>query len=82
MNSRPSIDVHGMTKDQALSTMKLNLMHFYQTGFPEVHIIHGHGQGILKTAVRSSLRTIGYVKSIKKGNDNEGGDGVTIAIFK
>lgn len=82
MNSRPSIDVHGMTKEQALSTMRINLIHFYHTGFPEVHIIHGHGQGILKAAVRSSLITIGYVKSIRKGKDNEGGDGVTIAIFK
>ncbi len=82
MNPLPRIDVHGMTKEQAVSAIRINLLHFYNIGFPEVHIVHGHGQGILKTAVRSMLRTIGYVKSMRRGKDNEGGDGVTIAVFK
>jgi DNA mismatch repair protein MutS2 len=82
MNTRPSIDVHGMTRDQAISTIRMNLLYFYNTGFPEVHIVHGHGQGILKAAVRDMLRTVGFVKSLRKGKDNEGGDGVTVAIFK
>ena len=82
MNPLPRIDVHGMTREQALATLRINLCHFYETGFPEVHVVHGHGQGILKSAVRATLRTIGYVKSIKRATQSEGGDGVTIAVFK
>ncbi|MCM2325861.1 MAG: Smr/MutS family protein [Candidatus Woesearchaeota archaeon] len=75
------IDVHGMNKEEALKAVRLNLLLYYNMGYPEVQIVHGHGQGILKEAVRNCLGNIGYVKKIRVGKPSEGGDGATIAIF-
>ncbi len=81
MNTLPVIDVHGLTAQEAIRVVSINLKEFYNQGFPDVHIIHGNGQGILKQNIRSLLNTLGYVKSFRAGKHNEGKDGVTVAIF-
>ncbi|MEK6916872.1 MAG: Smr/MutS family protein [Nanoarchaeota archaeon] len=81
MNQLPVIDVHGMTREETIRTIRINLLAFYNMGFHEVHIIHGKGQGILRDAVRTLLSGTGYVKRFRAGKSNEGGDGVTVAIF-
>ena len=43
-----------------------------------VTIIHGHGTGALKSAVRDFLTTSPYVAKWRVGEDSEGGDGVSI----
>lgn len=78
MNPPPLIDVHGLTKKDAIHTLRLNLKYFYDQGFPEVTIIHGHGLGILKQAVRQFLGQVYFVKRIKSKNN----DGATVAVFK
>jgi DNA-nicking Smr family endonuclease len=78
MNTPPLIDVHGLTKVDALHTLRMNIKFFYDQGFPEVTIVHGHGQGILKQAVRQFLGQVYFIKKIKSINN----DGATVAIFK
>ncbi len=82
MLETPKIDVHGMNSQDAVNLIKYNLKAFYQRGFPELFIIHGHGQGILKQKIRELLMHTSIVKSIRRGKPQEGGDGVTVAIFK
>jgi DNA mismatch repair protein MutS2 len=48
-------------------------------GLPWVRIIHGHGTGVLKRAVREMLSGHPLVKSYQSGQQQEGGEGVTIA---
>ena len=51
-------------------------------GLATVCIIHGHGTGVLKEAVRDYLKTSPYIKKYRPGEDGEGSDGVTIADLK
>jgi DNA mismatch repair protein MutS2 len=82
MMQTPKIDVHGMTREEALSSVRINLPGFASRGYNEVFIVHGHGKNILKDSIRNLLRQLSYVKSIRIGKQNEGGDGVTIVSFK
>jgi DNA mismatch repair protein MutS2 len=77
----PKIDVHGLTADEAASVVRANLYAFYDRGYHEVFIVHGKGQGILRQKVRSMLKSAYFVKKIRAGRPEEGGDGVTVAIF-
>ena len=63
MNQLPVIDVHGMNRYDAIKTIRINLKSFYDEGFPEVTIVHGHGTGILRESVREFLKNIYYVKN-------------------
>ena len=47
-----------------------------------LRLIHGHGTGRLKTAIRDYLRESPYVASFRSGERAEGGDGVTIVKLK
>jgi DNA mismatch repair protein MutS2 len=42
-------------------------------------VIHGHGTGALRNAVRAHLRDSPHVRRQRPGNADEGGDGVTHA---
>ena len=58
---------------------------FLDTAFLEnragVYIIHGHGTGALKRAVRGYLVDSRYVDDFRPGEKGEGGDGVTVAAL-
>ena len=42
-------------------------------------IVHGHGTGALRDAVRKELQASPYVRYFRPGGQGEGGDGVTVA---
>jgi DNA-nicking Smr family endonuclease len=77
MNELPTIDIHGMTRAEASKVIRPNLKYFHDQGFHEVHIIHGHGTGVLKAYVRALLNNLSYVKDMR----SESNDGVTVAVF-
>jgi DNA mismatch repair protein MutS2 len=77
MTELPVLDVHGMTREQAVKTIRKNLKFFHDQGFHEVQIIHGHGTGVLRAYVRALLNNLSYVKDIR----SESNDGVTVAVF-
>ena len=45
-------------------------------------IIHGHGAGALKSAVRDELEREPLVQAFRPGREGEGSDGVTIARLR
>lgn len=76
-----TVDLRGLRVDSGLEKLDLFLDHAYARGEVGVHIIHGHGTGALKRAVRGHLIDSRYVKEFRRGARNEGGDGVTVAVL-
>jgi DNA mismatch repair protein MutS2 len=73
------IDLRGMTTDEALPRVDKHIDSAALAGLPWVRIIHGHGTGALKRAVRDMLGRHPIVKSYEPGKPQEGGEGVTVA---
>ncbi len=51
-------------------------------GYPQVKVVHGKGEGVLRKMVWELLKEIPYVKSFRFGDEAEGGQGVTIVYFE
>jgi DNA mismatch repair protein MutS2 len=75
----PVVDVRGMRVDEALRAVELELDRATRAGDERVHVLHGHGSGALKSAVREHLRRSPYVRRSRPAEQHEGGDGVTVA---
>jgi len=75
----PIADVRGMRVDEALRAVELELDRATRAGDERVHVLHGHGSGALKSAVREHLQRSPYVRRSRPAEQHEGGDGVTVA---
>jgi len=75
----PLLDLRGMRVDEALRAVDLELDRALRAGEPRVHVLHGHGSGALKAAVREHLQRSPYVSRARPAEQHEGGDGVTVA---
>ena len=73
------IDLRGQTAEEALEQLTAQLDHALLRNARSVRIIHGHGTGKLKTAIREFLAQSAYVEEYRPGSQEEGGDGVTMA---
>jgi DNA mismatch repair protein MutS2 len=75
----PVADVRGMRVDEALRAVELELDRATRAGNERVHVLHGHGSGALKSAIREHLQRSPYVRRSRPAEQHEGGDAVTIA---
>ncbi|TLY40946.1 MAG: endonuclease MutS2 [Nitrospirae bacterium] len=76
------LDVRGQTAEEAQEAVVACLDRAALAGAQTVRIIHGHGTGRLKQALRDYLKTSPYVASFRPGERAEGGDGVTVVNVK
>ncbi|HPS88016.1 MAG TPA: Smr/MutS family protein, partial [Spirochaetota bacterium] len=67
---------------EALAIMNSSLDRMDRQGIKTVIIIHGHGTGAMKQAVRESLKMSIYVRDFRPGEMGEGGDGVSVASLR
>lgn len=77
-----TFDVRGQTADDALDVVVAGLDRAILGGSPFVRIIHGHGTGRLRAALREYLKASPYVVTFRPGDRAEGGDGVTIVELR
>ncbi|MBI5664411.1 MAG: Smr/MutS family protein [Nitrospirae bacterium] len=77
----PELNVIGQRVDPALSNIERYLNDASMAGAGQVKIIHGLGTGILARAIREFLKDHPLVESFRKGNEDEGGEAVTIAVL-
>lgn len=77
----PKIDLHGNTVEDALELLDRFLDRAVLSSVMEVTVIHGHGSGKLKNAVRQHLMTSPYVAKHHAGGPWDGGDAVTVVIL-
>jgi DNA mismatch repair protein MutS2 len=72
-------DLRGLRADDAVSLAITFLDRSLNESRRVCFLVHGHGTGALKEAVRRELESSPYVRYFRAGNPGEGGDGVTIA---
>jgi len=71
-------DFHGLYVDEALTKLDKLLDDALLQGDTKLIVVHGHGSGQLKNAIREYCEESAYVKSYRPGELHEGGDGLTI----
>jgi DNA mismatch repair protein MutS2 len=77
----PELNVIGQRVDPALSIIEHYLNDASMAEAKQVKIIHGIGTGILARSIREYLKDHPLVESFRKGNEQEGGEAVTVAIL-
>ncbi|HEU5058623.1 MAG TPA: Smr/MutS family protein, partial [Kofleriaceae bacterium] len=73
-----TLDLRGERVDDGLAALDRFLDESMRESREVVFIIHGHGTGALRSAVRDAVRLHPSVVELRPGEPNEGGDGVTV----
>jgi len=76
------INLRELRAEQAKDELEKFIDDSILAGVPFVRIVHGKGEGILRTMTRELLRRHRGVRSFRDGEPAEGGHGVTIAHFE
>ncbi len=78
----PEIHLRGMTGDEAIEELEKYLDRAVLAGLNQVYVVHGKGTGALRRKLTSYLKGHPEVASVRLGDWNEGGAGVTIVKLK
>ncbi len=76
------INLIGARVEAALETLDAYLDRATHSSLRELRIVHGHGTGRLRDAVRSHLRRHPAVADQRPGAENEGGNGATVVTLR
>lgn len=76
-----TIDVRGMRADEAVSALDRFIDESLLAERDGAFVIHGHGTGALKNAVRQHVKGHKAISRFRPGEASEGGDGVTVLVL-
>jgi len=76
------INLIGLRVEPALAELDSYLDRALLASQRQVRVIHGHGSGRLRQAVREHLRGHRGIADVRSGAPNEGGDGATVVTFR
>jgi DNA mismatch repair protein MutS2 len=76
-----SIDLRGERVDAALAMAEKFVDDALRGGVDAVFLVHGHGTGALRSALREHFTRFPGVTTMRPGTPEEGGDGVTVLLF-
>lgn len=77
-----TLDLRGQRVDEAMTNLEKFVDSNFVTHTSPIMIIHGHGTGAIKAAVRDYLGRGAYPLKFRPGETYEGGDGVTVVTFQ
>lgn len=77
-NFKQEIDVRGMRADEAVNAVQHYIDDAILVGVSQVRILHGKGNGILRTLIRQYLATVPNIKAFRDENVQFGGAGITV----
>lgn len=80
--SENTVDVRGLRAHEAEAMTEQFLDRSLSAGRRVAFVIHGHGTGALRDAVRQTLKNLRCVAKTRPGGPSEGGDGVTVVWLK
>ncbi len=75
------LHLRGQRVEDALIEMDTFLDRAFRRGLKQVRIVHGHGTGRLRQAVRNHLGHHPLVGSFRPGEPHEGGNGATVVLL-
>lgn len=78
----PTLDLRGERAEDALTKLMAFVDDAVMFGLPEIKILHGRGNGVLRQVARDYLRQTRAVASVGDEHADRGGDGVTLAVLK
>ncbi|MDO5754833.1 MAG: endonuclease MutS2 [Tissierellia bacterium] len=81
-NIQRQLDIRGLSIEEGRMEVDKYLDNCILVGLKEVQIIHGKGTGVLRQGITDYLKGDSRVSSIRFGNHNEGGMGVTVLQLK
>jgi DNA mismatch repair protein MutS2 len=73
-----SLDLRGARVEEALTMLDQYLDDAVHAGAGRVTVVHGHGSGAMRNAVREMLGGHPLVREWRPGEQGEGGDGATV----
>ena len=73
-----TLDLRGARVEEALELLDRYLDQASLAGMPRVTVVHGHGTGALRDAVREVLEGHPLIREWRPGDRGEGGDGASI----
>jgi DNA mismatch repair protein MutS2 len=77
-----TVDVRGQRVEEAVAIVDRFLDESLLANRDTAFVVHGHGTGALRSAIRTHLATHQGITTFRAGEPNEGGDGVTVAFLK
>jgi len=77
-----TVDIRGHRVDEAVIQVDRFIDESLLAGRDAIFVIHGHGTGALRNAVRTHLSSHKGIDKFRAGEQSEGGDGVTVAFLK
>jgi DNA mismatch repair protein MutS2 len=77
-----TLDIRGERAEDAISRIMNFTDEAIMLGIPEIKIIHGRGNGVLRQIVRDYLYSVREVASVGSEAEERGGDGATLAVLK
>lgn len=80
--SENTVDLRGLRAHEATAMAEQFLDRSLNAGRKVAFLIHGHGTGALRDAVRDAVRASTYVAKSRPGAQGEGGDGVTVVWLR
>jgi DNA mismatch repair protein MutS2 len=76
------LDARGLRVEELLRAVDAFLDRLFAEGAPDCVVLHGHGTGALKAALRDHLAASPYVGAFRSGDRHEGGDAVTVVTLR
>lgn len=78
----PEINLIGQRVEPALEELDNYIDQALLSSRRQIRVVHGHGTGRLRQAVRDHLREHPGVAELRAGAQNEGGNGATVVILR
>ncbi|HNW77154.1 MAG TPA: Smr/MutS family protein [Bacteroidales bacterium] len=76
-----TLDIRGKRVEEAYSLVQRYIDDAILLSLPEVRILHGKGNGVLRQVTRDYLKSVREVKKVQDERLESGGAGITVVIF-
>jgi DNA mismatch repair protein MutS2 len=77
-----TLDLRGKRADEAHADLRRYIDDALLLNLPEVRILHGKGNGVLRQITRDYLSTVKEVKKFSDEQIERGGAGITVVVFR